>query len=561
MMVFGPAQIINMRSSFLIGSDWFYSVIPSTGDPKEDKGFAYDDDPEEDKYRSQDVDLHHNDRQNQDQTYPLNELSKSEQNSSSNQSNPDQSLDPQRQLQDQLAQEQKQQQQRQQQVQQQQQQQQVSNSNKTSTETEEAPKSAGGWAKLRLAAKAFADSLLSGVSGSSGSKDDGRSQLGKGLSPLQRAQQINDQSSTARDFTQQQQLSQQSSTSALSISSPIFNQSQSNRKVNGSTEKLNADETKAKSALKVHTADGSETKKLTLTPDIARDTSESDIQNNSSRPLNSLRKPSNFVSSTSSQTSSLRRNETQGGPDDEPLNSNDGHSQSILSNDSSHGQDESKGGNGKRGVGSKKDKKDEEPELKKKSSLEGDRNPPSPSSPSDFSHSSSVQSPLIPNESSQPQQPAKKVITSSGTVTNGGSGSGSNEMFSTDATLRKQQTEAQEMMYRQFGITRKPEDTTNTTVFSQRLHNPQQRQSSLEIEGGTVSLAPGQSPLSPTGSVSLNGFVQSPINSTAGVASRIRPGSLIGSPGVHGMEVPMLNVLRIFAGRNVECEVTIGPFY
>ncbi|CAH7690421.1 hypothetical protein PPACK8108_LOCUS25769, partial [Phakopsora pachyrhizi] len=553
-------------------------------DEEEEEEEEEDEDDEEDEYGSQDGDLHHNDSQNQDQAHPSNELSKSEQNSSSNQSNPDQSLDPQRQLQDQLAQEQKQQQQRQQQVQQQQQQQQVSNSNKTSTETEEAPKSAGGWAKLRLAAKASADSLLSGVSGSSGSKDDSRSQLGKGLSPLQRAQQINDQSSTARDFTQQQQLSQQSSTSALSISSPIFNQSQSNRKVNGSTEKLNAEETKAKSALKVHTADGSETKKLTLTPDIARDTSESDIQNNSSRPLNS---PSNFVSSTSSQTSSLRRNETQGGPDDEPLNSNDGHSQSILSNDSSHGQDESKGGNGKRGVGSKKDKKDEEPELKKKksggllsgffgrrkdkkasstggketsedgrSSLEGDRNPPSPSSPSDFSHSSSVQSPLIPNESSQPQQPAKKVITSSGTVTNGGSGSGSDDMFSTDATLRKQQTEAQEMMYRQFGITRKPEDTTNTTVFSQRLHNPQQRQSSLEIEGGGVSLAPGQSPLSPTGSVSLNGFVQSPINSTAGVASRIRPGSLIGSPGIHGMEVPMLNVLRIFAGRNVECEAT-----
>lgn len=97
-------------------------------------------------------------------------------------------------------------------------------------------------------------------------------------------------------------------------------------------------------------------------------------------------------------------------------------------------------------------------------------------------------------------------------------------MFSTDAALRQQEVEAQQALYRQYGVQRGPLDVTNTMMprnnYSQNL-----------------------SPITGT----FN-------NSNGG--KRMRPGSLIGSPSVPGMEVPLLSVLRVFAGDHIESDAT-----
>ncbi|KAI5481555.1 SH3 domain protein [Pseudohyphozyma bogoriensis] len=100
-------------------------------------------------------------------------------------------------------------------------------------------------------------------------------------------------------------------------------------------------------------------------------------------------------------------------------------------------------------------------------------------------------------------------------------------MFSMDATLRQQELEAKQAMYHQYGIHRGPGDLTNTMT---------PRNASMS----------GQS-LSPT-----MGF--SPPALEAG--RKMRPGSLIGSPSIPGLDVPVLSVLRIFAGDNIEAEAT-----
>lgn len=102
-------------------------------------------------------------------------------------------------------------------------------------------------------------------------------------------------------------------------------------------------------------------------------------------------------------------------------------------------------------------------------------------------------------------------------------------MFSTDAALRQQQVEAKQALYHQYGVQRGPGDVSNTmTPRNNALLQHQQN-------------------LSPT----TGGF-----NGSPQANARMRPGSLIGSPSIPGLDVLLLSVLRVFAGDNIESEAT-----
>lgn len=93
-------------------------------------------------------------------------------------------------------------------------------------------------------------------------------------------------------------------------------------------------------------------------------------------------------------------------------------------------------------------------------------------------------------------------------------------MFSTESALRQQQVEAKAAMFHQYGVQRGPGDVSNTMTPRATLLQQQ-------------SLAP-----------------------SAGTPQRLRPGSLIGSPSIPGLDVPLLSVLRVFAGDNIDSDAT-----
>lgn len=116
-------------------------------------------------------------------------------------------------------------------------------------------------------------------------------------------------------------------------------------------------------------------------------------------------------------------------------------------------------------------------------------------------------------------------------------------MFSTDAALRQQQVEAKQAMYQQYGVQRGPGDLTNQMTPRNQL--PQSHSSN-----------PNFSPTTNTFGSSSN-FQQSLSNKNLLQSNgRMRPGSLIGSPSIAGLEVPLLSVLRVFAGDNIESDAT-----
>ncbi|GAA5906261.1 uncharacterized protein JCM6883_005493 [Sporobolomyces salmoneus] len=115
-------------------------------------------------------------------------------------------------------------------------------------------------------------------------------------------------------------------------------------------------------------------------------------------------------------------------------------------------------------------------------------------------------------------------------------------MFSTDAALRQQELEAKQALYHQYGVHRNPGDITNTMAprpapVSVSMTNSTSRNSLQLLSPTSASNGPG-----------------SPSYNSAG--QRIRPGSLMGSPSIPGLEVPLLSVLRVFAGEQVEAEAT-----
>ncbi|KAM0788487.1 hypothetical protein ACM66B_001620 [Microbotryomycetes sp. NB124-2] len=105
-------------------------------------------------------------------------------------------------------------------------------------------------------------------------------------------------------------------------------------------------------------------------------------------------------------------------------------------------------------------------------------------------------------------------------------------MFGTDAALRQQQIEAKQALYHQYGVQRSPGDLSNT----------------MTPRGDGVRQPIGFSPTVGGGGMP-SPSLQAP--------QRMRPGSLIGSPSVPGLvDVPLLSVMRVFAGENVASEST-----
>ncbi|KAK4053454.1 protein phosphatase regulator [Microbotryomycetes sp. JL201] len=104
-------------------------------------------------------------------------------------------------------------------------------------------------------------------------------------------------------------------------------------------------------------------------------------------------------------------------------------------------------------------------------------------------------------------------------------------MFGTDAALRQQQIEAKQALYHQYGVQRSPGDLSNT--MTPRGDGRQPLNFSPTVGGGGMPSPSLQAP------------------------QRMRPGSLVGSPSVPGLvDVPVLSVMRVFAGDNVASEST-----
>lgn len=124
------------------------------------------------------------------------------------------------------------------------------------------------------------------------------------------------------------------------------------------------------------------------------------------------------------------------------------------------------------------------------------------------------------------------------------------EMFGTTAALRQQQVEAQNAMYHNYGIhPRAAGDTVNTSSFA-ASGSRGQSDANQHLQAANMTLSPSSA------------SAHSSLSGSAGPgAQRLRPGSLIGSPHmpgttVGGAEAPTLNVLRVFAGENVVAEAT-----
>ena len=153
------------------------------------------------------------------------------------------------------------------------------------------------------------------------------------------------------------------------------------------------------------------------------------------------------------------------------------------------------------------------------------------------------------------------------------------DMFGNDATRRQQQIEAQNAMYQQYGIhPRAQGERTNTQTFNDARAGPAGSASSLQAMATPPMhqspqlhllqtpdmMQQGRTPsggTSPIATSSISSAVSSTgIGSTSFSGRSMRPGSLIGSPHVttalSGHEVPTLNVLRIFAGDNIDAEAT-----
>ncbi|GAA6062386.1 hypothetical protein JCM10212_003195 [Sporobolomyces blumeae] len=121
-------------------------------------------------------------------------------------------------------------------------------------------------------------------------------------------------------------------------------------------------------------------------------------------------------------------------------------------------------------------------------------------------------------------------------------------MFSTDAALRQQELEAKQALYHQYGVHRGPGDITNTMA-------PRPTPASVSMTpGGSGSNRNSLQLLNPS-SVGANG-PHSPNSIGGPTGPKMRPGSLMGSPSIPGLEVPLLSVLRVFAGEQVEAEAT-----
>jgi hypothetical protein len=189
--------------------------------------------------------------------------------------------------------------------------------------------------------------------------------------------------------------------------------------------------------------------------------------------------------------------------------------------------------------GRKKDKKTKNESLDETTrspSLENDRRSSSPLSPSERSVRSL-------------SSPQHMEASPSGLIAGRRPATEHDNTYSNDsAALRKQQEEAQDVMHRQYGISREISDiNNNNNAITSSQKKPSYPPLNSNVPSTSLGLNP---PFSPGSSTASMGMTFSP------ASGKVRPGSLIGSPGIAGLDVPMLNVLRIFAGDNVDCEAT-----
>ncbi|GAA5834028.1 hypothetical protein JCM11251_003596 [Rhodosporidiobolus azoricus] len=137
-------------------------------------------------------------------------------------------------------------------------------------------------------------------------------------------------------------------------------------------------------------------------------------------------------------------------------------------------------------------------------------------------------------------------------------------MFSTDAALRQQELEAKQALYQQYGVQRQPGDLSNTMTPRNVSGG------GLGGGAGAIGLGVEPQPRSSTGSnrnslqllnhpasvVGANGLGSPSVGGALAPPQRIRPGSLMGSPSIAGIEVPLLSVMRVFAGSYIDSEAT-----
>lgn len=137
------------------------------------------------------------------------------------------------------------------------------------------------------------------------------------------------------------------------------------------------------------------------------------------------------------------------------------------------------------------------------------------------------------------------------------------DMFGNEAARRQQQVEAQSVMYQAYGIhPRGPGDATNSSTFSATITPPAsapedaQPGGASELAAQRIAATQGQMAVSPSQT-----SMQSSMSYNHSLTGRqLRPGSLIGSPHMANSggsgEVPVLNVLRVFAGDNIVADAT-----
>ncbi|BGP14371.1 hypothetical protein JCM10213_004494 [Rhodosporidiobolus nylandii] len=231
-----------------------------------------------------------------------------------------------------------------------------------------------------------------------------------------------------------------------------------------------------------------------------------------------------------------------------------------------------KSGGGILGLFRKKDKKKkgsaaaQEPD-EPRSSEESARASPTASGGS-FSRKSGSASPASPRTSGERSSSQTSAPTSTSSKRESAT---AESMFSMDAALRQQELEAKQALYQQYGVHRNPGDLSNTMTPRGGVGVGAGGLPMSVSHSQTSSLGGDGAPRSSTGSnrnslqllthpasiVGANGVLHSP-SAGGGLAppQRPRPGSLIGSPSIPGLEVPLLSVMRVFAGDHVDSEAT-----
>lgn len=177
---------------------------------------------------------------------------------------------------------------------------------------------------------------------------------------------------------------------------------------------------------------------------------------------------------------------------------------------------------------------------------------------------STSSSPSLVASGGEPRSSAERSSNGHGGAPGGAPRAATAEsMFSTDAALRQQELEARQALFHQYGVQRAPGDVSNTMTprgapgVLVMSNNGGDELQGANANGGGSKRNSLQLLSHPASVVGPNGALASPTTSSLAPPQRIRPGSLIGSPNLAGgLEVPVLSVMRVFAGAHIDSEAT-----